>query len=334
VVTLLILVVVWGTLGYWIIGRVEGHHWRAFDCLYMTIITLTTVGYGEALDLSRSTAGRVYTIVLLLIGCGIVLYCFSTITAFFVEGNLSEIFWRRKMERAIDALQHHYIVCGAGETGIHVVEELYRTQRPFVVVERDPERVEALQQRREVLVCEGDAEDSKTLLAAGIKRARGLVAALPEDKDNIFVVITARQLNPNLRIIAKGILPESREKLLRAGADAVVSPNFIGGLRLASELIRPRVVSFLDTMLRDRARVIRVEEVTLPSGSPLAGKKIRDSRIYERTGLLVVAMQYEGEETFIYNPGPEAELRPGCTLIVLGEMNQVQRLRELAGAVT
>ena len=331
VATLLGVVVSIGTGGYWIIGRATGSNWPVFECLYMTVITLTTVGYGETIKLDDNLVGRVFTIGLLLAGCGIVLYCFSSFTAFLVEGHFGKLYWQSKMQRAMNKLQGHFIVCGAGETGIHVIEELIRTQRSFTVIEKDPARVEILQGMEDLLICEGDAENNDVLLAAGIERANALVTALRDDKDNIFVVISARQLNPRLRIIAKGILPDSTEKIRRAGADAVISPNFIGAMRMASEMIRPHVVNFLDTMLRDQRGVVRVEEVTLPDDSPLAGKEIRESNIHEATGLLVVGLRQAGAEAFDYNPGPDATLHAGSALVVLGEVPRIQALRKLAG---
>lgn len=326
---LLLMIFVVGTVGYHFICHTEEHPVSWFDALYMTVITLTTVGYGEIIDLEHNPAGRAFTVFLLIFGMGILLYCVSSVTAFVVEGNISELLRRQKMNRLISAMKDHYILCGAGETGIHVVEELHRTRHPFVVVEADPDRVQRVRRIDEsILVYEGDAEESGTLEAVGIERAKGLIAALPEDKDNLFLTITARQLNPTLRIISRGVGENAAEKLRRAGADGVVSPNFIGGMRMASELIRPAVVGFLDLMLRDPTRTIRVEEVTIPPESALIGQALDQGRIHRETGLLVIALRFPEEETFHYNPGSEKVLKEGCTLVVIGDLPQIHRLRE------
>jgi voltage-gated potassium channel len=227
-----------GTLGYML---VEG--WSPLDALYMTVITLATVGYGETHPLSP--VGRIYTIALILIGLGVVGYGLSTVVAFLVEGQLTGILERRKMERKIRSLRDHVILVGAGETGKHIAEELLNTGTPFVVIERDPAQVGALERLGKVLYINGDATESGVLREARIESARGLISSAPSDKDNLFVILTARELNSALRIVSRVIAEGSRHKLLKAGADAVVSSNLIGGLRMASEMLRPHVVSFL-----------------------------------------------------------------------------------------
>lgn len=322
------------SLGYYILGVIEHQPWSFFDCIYMTVISFTTVGYGEVLPgMDRVPHARAYTSVILVIGYGIVVWAFSSITASFVESRFSEIMARRRMMAAIDQLSGHYIVCGLGETGRHVVEEMVRTKRDVVVVERDRERLAAMLAERAVHFIEGDAEDEATLRAAGITRAAGLVACLPEDKDNIYIVLSARQLNPELRIVARGVQTDSREKLIRAGADVVVAPNYIGGLRIASEMIRPHVTTFLDVMLRDQDHAIRVEEVTIPAGSHLVGRKLGEANIHRECGLLVLATQREDETGYVsgysYNPGPDTVLEAGMTLIVLGDAADAKRLRDM-----
>lgn len=330
---ILVLVVFLGAAGYWLLGQWLGRNWPWFDCLYMTVITVTTVGYGEIMDLAPVPLARVYTMGLLVVGGGAMVTCFSLMTAMLVEGNLGAFFWRKRMQQTIDKLSGHIIVCGAGETGLHVLRELWRSQQPAVVVEQDERRMnELVGAYKELLAVTGDADSGEMLERAGIKRAAGLVAVLPTDKDNVFVTITARALNPALRIVARGVSPESEEKLRRAGANAVVTANRIGGLRIASEMIRPGAVSFLDSMIRDPKRMIRVEEVVLPAASPLAGQSLATARIHAQTGLLVVAICQPGDEAFSYNPAGAALLREGTRLIVIGEVSQVQQLRALTGA--
>jgi voltage-gated potassium channel len=229
------------------------------------------------------------------------------------------------MQRAIGKLKGHFIVCGGGKNGRYVIEELRRTKRDVVVVERDRARVQTMLEGG-VTALEGDATSDDTLHAAGIERAAGLVAALPEDRDNLFVVITARGLNASLRIVAKIDDVNVRDKFLRSGADSAVSAGAIGGMRMASELIRPDTVTFLDTMLRDAAN-FRVEDI--PVGPSHVGKAIRECEILAAAGILVVALKDEGRYTF--NPKPNTKLRSGDTLIVIGDPDHVRQAAEAMG---
>lgn len=307
--------------------------WSIFDCYYFSVITLTTTGYGETLaGMESYTAARIYTMILLLFGAGFLVYAASAGTAFIVEGELGHFLERRRMEKAIAALDGHFIVCGAGQTGINVVRELIDTGQAFVAVERDPARIQRLKEVGCQLAIEGDATSDEMLLYAGIKRARGLAACLRDDKDNLFVTVTARELNPRLRIIAKNVERTARDKLLHAGATQAVSPALIGGLRLASEMIRPAVVTFLDGMLRDKEKNVRFAEVTIEEGSELAGRTLGEGRIPERAGLPVLAMRHPGAAAtdFLYNPGPDERLVPGAILVVMGPLAKVQTLERLA----
>jgi voltage-gated potassium channel len=309
IVALLFGILLAGTFGYHFI---EG--WSIFDALYMTVITLATVGYGETHPLSMS--GRTFTMFLILGGIGIITYGVTTVTALLVEGEMNGYLRRRRMHRAIGKLKGHYIVCGGGKNGRYVVEELRRTKRNVVVVERDRERVQEFIEHG-VPTVEGDATADDVLREAGIANAAGLVATLPEDRDNMFVVITARGLNPTIRIVAK--IDDVNVKDIRSGASSAVSASFIGGLRMASELIRPETVSFLDTMLRDSAN-FRVEDV--PIGPSYVGKTIKECEALASAGVLVVAVKHEGSYSF--NPKPMTKLRTGDTLIVIGDPDHVR----------
>lgn len=228
-------VVAFGTAGYTLI---EG--WHPFDALYMTVITVASVGFGEIHPLS--VAGRSFTIVLIVVGLGAAAYGLSTITAFWIEGDLSHFWERRKMDQRIGALRDHVIVCGGGDTGRHIARELLQTQVPFVVVEADEAQVAAFEKMgRELLYIIGDATDPEVLNTARLATARGLVACMPSDKDNLFTVLTAREVSASVRIVSSVAAEASRPKLLKAGADAVVSSRAIGALRLASEMLRPQV---------------------------------------------------------------------------------------------
>ena len=326
---LMLLASVWviGTFGFFILGRGQ---YSLLDCAFMTAITLTTVGYNDTLGISDTDLGRFYVIALLVFGMGVTLYSVSSVTAFIVEGNLRRLFRERRMQKRIDALRGHYILCGAGETGVHVLHELIAAEVPFVVVDQSAEVCErvAEQIEGELLTIEGDATDEKALEAAGIEHARGLVAALTEDKANLFLVVTARS-HKDLRIVAKCLDHDSVSKFMRAGADHVVSPTYIGGLRIASQLLRPNVVNFLDNMLRGRDKSIRVDEVEVPAGSAAIGKTLRDLRIGERTGMLVIAVKDPGRSEFDYNPGGDRGLQEGSLLVVIGRRVEAEKLREL-----
>lgn len=315
-----------GTLGYMVI---EG--WSPFDALYMTVITVATVGYGETHPLS--TAGRVYTIALILVGLGVAGYGVSTVTAFLVEGELTGILGKRKMERKIKGLRDHVIVVGAGETGKHIAQELLKTATPFVVIEPDPAQVATLERLGEVLNVVGDATDSTVLQEAGVESARGLVAATPSDKDNLFVILTARELNPNLRVVSRVTAEESGHKLRKAGADAVVCSNLIGGLRMASEMIRPHVVSFLDAMLRETAGTpVRVEEVQVPPTSSWVGRTLEETRIREKVGVVVFGLREAATGKYVFNPAPTFRLSAGDVLIGCADRDQLAALKSLVAS--
>lgn len=310
-------VVLVGVTGYHLI---EG--WSLFDSLYMTVITLATVGYGETHPLSE--AGRVFTIFLIFGGIGLLTYAISTFTAFLVEGELGEALRRRRMEKKIAALSNHYIVCGGGRTGRYIIDELVKVKRPLVIVDQNPDHVATFVQEG-LTALAGDASEDGTLRRAGIERAKGLVTCLPTDKDNMFVVISAKGLNPRLRVVSKSVEKGVREKFFRSGADAVVSPNFIGGLRMASELIRPAVVSFLDTMLRDTDANLRIEEASV--GPAHAGRTLEQSMSHHRLDLVVLAVKPEGKRDYIFNPKPDLSLSDRDVLVVMGRADEVQKLQ-------
>lgn len=305
-----------GTIGYRIIGGAEH---TLLDAIYMTTITLTTVGFGEVMPINDRPGAEAFTVLLLVFGTGTFVYLFSSLTAFVVEGTLGRVFWRRRMTRETNRLQDHYVVCGGGDNGEHVVRELSDTGRPFVLVDQHEGRVRELHAKfaAEFPVVLGDATDDDVLIAAGLSRARGLVACVASDKDNILVTFTARQLNPTIRIVARCRDIRTEARLVRAGADAVVSPARIGGLRLVSEMLRPTVVSFLDVMLRDTERRWRVEEVTVGPHSELDGTAVgplRDRRIPD---LVVLALRMPNG-SWLYNPADELVLQAETAIIFLG----------------
>jgi voltage-gated potassium channel len=235
------------------------------------------------------------------------------------------------MRKQIAELTDHIVVAGAGSTGRHVIEELVATRTPFVVIDRNEQHMNRLSEEmcaNKMLYVHGDATEDHTLIAAGLKAARGVVAALTHDKDNLFVTLSARSLNASARIIAKVVEDDAAPKMMRAGASAVVSPTQIGGRRMASELIRPMVNEFLDQMLRDKNKTLRIEEVTIPEKSAFVGLALKDTPIRRETRILVVAVR-ESDRSFLYNPDPEYLIQSGTTLIVMGEAESVVKLRRI-----
>lgn len=315
--------------GYWFInqGRTnpDGSDIGYIQCLYMTLVTTFTVGYGELVPIV-TTFDRIYTMLVIVIGIGTIGYALSQLTAFIVEGDLRNILGRRKMDKKIVALRDHFVICGTGDVGHYVIEELIATNRPFVAIDTDEEHLKKLFAERAVLYVVGDATDEDVLVRAGIKVAAGVICALQHDRDNLVLAMTCRQLNPKLRIVAKAHDVKLLQRLKNAGADAVVSPQFIGGLRLVSEMVRPTVVNFLDQMLRETDAAMRVEEVHIGAGSRLAGRRLNETD-WRKRGLLVMALQTRCEERYVYVPDPESVLAPGCTVIVLGDTEHVGKLR-------
>lgn len=320
---LLVVLIFLGGLGY---ASMEG--WSFADGLYMAVITVGTVGYGETHPLSAS--GRLYTILFILLSTGVMVYATSSLTAIIVEGELFELFKRRKMNKRIKQLSGHYLVCGDSSIGLHIIEELKRTSHPFIVIERDAAKVSALV-AKDILAIAGDATSDATLIEAGIEHAAGLVTTLHTDADNLFVVLTARRLNPKLRIIAKAIDEATRDKLQQVGADGVVMPESIGGMRMASELLRPDVVSFLDIMLRNKDETIRVDEIRIKEKSKAIGVSLAESGLTSTEGATLVAIS-RGTDPYRFNPAADTRLEVGDVLIMLGNTLVIRSLEQrLAG---
>ncbi len=323
----LIILFATGVVGYRIIEGENPHqNWSVFDAIFMTVITLTTVGYS---DDNMSKVGRVFTVFLLLGGFGIFVYSVSVATAFIIEGQFREVFRRRKMKKSIDKLSNHYIVCGIGDTGVHALEEMLQMNMDFVAIESEQERIDHLLEIKDFLYVHGDATVDEVLIRAGIERARGLIASLSRDQDNLFVVLSAKQLNPGLKIASKAVEANSLAKLQQAGADEVVLSDYIGGMRLASTITRPIVVNFLDIMLRSQVTT-RFAESVIQSGTPLVGLTLGEARIPDRTNLVVVAVRKRRGD-FIYNPSGGVRLETGDALIVIADNEQLQNLNKLTG---
>jgi len=326
IAALIAAVLLFGTWGYHI---VEG--WSFFDSLYMTVITLATVGYGETNPLTH--AGRIFTIFLIMGGIGAMTYAFSAITSIIVEGDLSVALRRRRMEKDIAKFSGHYVVCGGGHAGSVIIAELRRTGRTFVLVERDTEVIQKMRDRQaaEIPHVEGDATDDKALQAAGVERAVGVFAVLATDQDNAFVALSAKGLNPNLRVISCQKELGVRAKLLRSGADNVVNPEYIGGLRMASEMIRPATTGFLDAMMRESATVERFGEVDVPEGSPCVGKPVGEFKGSAGNGPLLIAVLDGRSKKYLINPDSARPIQAGDRLVLVGEVGRMAEMQKRFG---
>ncbi len=320
----LIGVTVVGVAGFSVIG---GARHGFIDALYMTIITLTTVGFGEVIDMSEHPGGRLFTIALLMLGMGIVAYSVPLVTAFIVEGQFFRVFDRRRIQKMLSELQDHYIVCGDTVTAAHVAKELLRSGRRLALVGPTDDALTVLQEATEGAPgVVGDPTDDTPPLAVGIERAAGLVACTQSDKDNLLVVLPARRLAPEARIIAATERPETAAKMRAVGADGVVSPSRIGGRRMASEMVRPRVVTFLDRMLRDERASLRLEEIAVPPGSPAVGRKLAQLYTDELRDVLLLAITDEKGESFEFKPPIERDLRAGERLVVMADAEARARI--------
>ncbi len=321
-----VLVFCLGVAGFRIIG---GPGWTISDAVYQTVITLSTVGYGEAHNLSSTPALRAFTVLFNLLCLGTIAFAITSITAFIVEGELRNILWRRRMDKKIARLRDHYIVCGGDETAQTIVRELVLTRRPCVAVVRTKELVDKLTCWGKVLLVLGDPTDDDVLVQAGIARAKGIFLCLPTDEENLFVTISSRNINPKVRIVAKAIEVNADKKIAKAGADLVISPTFIGGMRMVSEMVRPAATTFLDMMLRDREKVFRVEEIKVEKGSSLAGKTVEEARLSEKTGALLVAVRKAGSADYEFNPPKDRRIVENDVLILIARPDMLTALGKM-----
>ncbi|MCC7381530.1 MAG: potassium channel protein [Deltaproteobacteria bacterium] len=328
---LLVAKFVAGTLGFFALGVAHERPWSLLDCAYMASITLSTVGYGDVLGTADLPVVRVYTMTLIVLGLGATLYSVSALTAFIVEGHLKRMFEEEEMENRIERLSGHTIICGVGRTGITVAEEHAEEGKPFVVIDRDQQRIGHLAESLSSLLwILGDATSEEVLERAGIERAGSLVAALGDDKANMYLVVTARFRRKDLRIVVKCLDHDAARKFLAGGADHVVSPAHIGGRRIAGHVLRPGVLDFLDSVLRRSEAGVGAVEVVVEEGSALAERTLGDAALQEKVGLPVVALRHPGERHFVYAPDPKERLRSGTAMVVIGPADRVERLQALA----
>ena len=313
---ILILIVI-GTVGFHFI---EG--WDILGSFYTTVMTLTTVGYG---DFAPGTqAGRLFTVVLVIFGVGTMLYTVGLVAQIMVEGRLMNLMGREKMETIIEKMSNHYIICGCGRIGMLIARELAAEKVPFVVVDNRPGVIQRLQEEGLVFF-QGDATHDKCLIDAGIKRARGIVCVLPTDAQNLYVILTAKELNPDIWVLARSEEEQSERRLLRAGADRVISPYTLGGNRMAMAILRPAMLDFIEITTRRQSLELRMDELSVCEGSPLIGKSLEQSEIRQRYGLIIVAVKKDSGK-MIFNPLASYVIENGDKLIALGEEDNVSTL--------
>ncbi len=310
-------VLVVGVVGYMVI---EG--WSLLDSAYMTVIALSTVGFGEVHPLSK--AGQVFTIILVVAGVAALAYTFGRFVDMLVAGHIRGLWEAGLMERRINRMEQHHIVAGLGRVGSEVATALEREGAPFVVIDTDHEAIESASEAGWSYV-EGDATEEETLRIAGIDRARGLVTALDTDADNLFVTLTGRTLNPDLVIVARSSHVSAEKKLLKAGADRVITPNVIGGRRMAAMILNPIVSDYLDLVSHGGGIEFRLEELEVPEDAELAGETIASARIRDTIGVLVLAIR-TADGSMNTNPSSDTVFKPGDHIVALGTQDQLGRL--------
>jgi voltage-gated potassium channel len=311
------VIVILGTIGYMLI---EG--WGILDALYMTVITISTVGYREVHDVGLP--GRIFSIFLIFSGVGFTMYVAAAVVQFMVEGRIRIIMGRRRLDYKIDHLKNHYIVCGYGRIGRVLCHNLRRGPFKLVIIEKDPDQIPVMEEDG-MLYVSGEATDEGNLLKAGIQRAKGLIAVLATDTDNVFLVLTARQLAPDLTIVARASQEASKSKLKAAGADTVESPYEIGAASMAHRIIRPTVTSFLDLAFAHQRKDIQMEEIPVGASSELANVMLKDSGIRQNYNLIIIAVK-KPDGSMLFNPSFETVIHSEDTVIAVGEVDNLQRL--------
>jgi voltage-gated potassium channel len=315
----LLAILVLGSLGFvWLEG------WSFFDALYMTVTTLTTVGYGETHPLS--SWGRVYNMALILAGMGVMFYIITSLARVVVEGEIAAALGKRKLLKKIKKISGHYIICGFGRIGEIITRQLKERGLPMVVVENNPELLAKLDESGYYFV-PGDATKEEVLLEAGIERARGLVSVVHSDASNVYIVLTARSLNPKLFIVARAEEQGSQQKLLRAGADKVESPYEMGGRKMAHTILRPTVTTFMELAMQEGVEW-SMEEIAVGTTSAMIGLPLKDSGIRQKYELIVVAIK-RGDGEMLFNPTPQTTILAGDTLILIGMRKSLEALEEI-----
>jgi len=313
---LLLFIIALGTVGFRLI---EG--WELIESFYATVTTISTVGYGDFAPVTRE--GRLFTVLLVVFGVGTMLYAVTMFAEMVVEDRLKKILGRGSMESRIERMKNHYIICGFGRMGSHICREMAEEKAPFVIVEKNPEVLERIEDEGYVYF-KGDATDDKSLIRAGIKRAKGVVCVLSSDAENLYVILTAKELNPEAYIISRCEEETSEHRLLRAGADRVISPYTMGGTRMAMAILRPAMMDFIEITTRRQSLELRMEELPVSDASTIIGKSLEASEIRKKYGLIIVAIKKDSGK-MIFNPQAAYMIEKGDRLIALGEDDDVNR---------
>lgn len=322
---IIVAVLLFGTIGYHVVEPT----YSFFDSLYMTVITVTTIGYGEIKQLS--TTGRIFNLMLIAVGWFGIFWVARMGGQMIVEGQVLKFFGRHRMDKKMASMKGHYIVCGYGRVGRIVCEEFQRHKTPFVIIERNPELVEEII-RKSYAYYQGDCTDDQSLIAAGIDRARGLINAVAEEADAVYITLSARQHNPDLFIVARADSFSVVQKLERAGADKIISPHVAAGSRMAMGALRPNVVDFMTIAQLDDEEGLRIEEVVVSDGSSLIGKSFKELDVRARYGLNVIGIK-KPDGKMVYNPPAAQVINGGDTLIMVGGGEQLSRIDELCAPV-
>lgn len=319
---LLFAVICAGTVGYSVFEDMP-----VFDAFYMTIITISSVGFSEVKPLSQ--VGRIITIIIIVSGISVLTYTLGQVARIFVEGELRRILGRRKLEKQISKLNNHYIICGFGRIGSIISRELSAENIFFVVIEQDSEKIKLLEEDN-FLYLNMDATSEEALLQAGIKKAKGIVTAVRSDADNVFITLTAKGLRPDIFVLARASDVQNESKILRAGASRVVCPYLFGGRRMAQILKKPTVVDFIDSAMMDSQLGLRMEEAVVGPASDLIGKTLIDSQIRQRFGVVIVAIKKPTNE-MVFNPTPTEKLESQDIIVVIGKKDDLKRMNEVLG---
>jgi len=303
-----------GTLGF---HYLEGWNW--LESLYTTVVTLSTVGYGDYIP--HNSSGMLFTLFLIIAGVGTMLYTVGLVTETMIEGRLNIILGKGRLEKMLKKMQNHYIICGCGRIGRLICKELAEEKVDFVVIDNNQEVLERIHEEGFVYY-KGDATHDKTLLAAGIKKAKGIICVLPSDAENLYVILTARELKTDIFILSRSDDEDSEKRLLRAGANRVESPYMMGGMRMAMAILRPAMLDFVEITTMKQSLELRMDEIAICTGSSYIGKSLEESQTRQKFGLIVVAVKKESGK-MIFNPMAKYVIENNDRLIVLGEVENI-----------